>query len=823
MSQPDPGAHPALVPLCHALVDGEVRSIFPPGFPVMLAPAGVFGLEFLVNPLLGAIGVGLVYALLARRASHGVALVTAALWASAPLAIWGSVRLMSDLPATVLMLGSLYALMRGRGAIAGLVAGLSCGLRPASVFFGLAVGPKVFERRAGGSFYAGMTVGGALWIVFLLATLGAPWDSPYTGYSGNMIAPHAGYFAQVGFYLHTIARLHPLMLCLAALALYHRSEGSRTYLLWFLVYVLFYGFWTRLLHAWWETRFVLPSYAALHLLGGLGLAELIHHPRWERVRRGLPFKVAAALAIAGSLVFQVLYARAAGLLDSSFERGYRTDSERVAELTDPRSVVAGVNFTGPLRIYGHRASFLASHADAPRLIDAALDEPRPVYAVLEALERPAIEASPGWRDRYELVEVEPLTMWAALELRRVLPIVEAQGEPGDTVRVAELTVASSDRVSADPRRAVDGARPPDGSDWDGEGTVVLDDVEATIVFQMPEDFWAEAVELTADGNDAYAIETSVDGAAFVPLAVLPAVPEYGLRTRRASLDGASVGRFVRVRAIEGDDHYSVAELRLLGPTPRLRVRDARGETVGELARLVDGVAPADGAAWDGPDSVRIASDASVTFGLPPGNVTGLRVTADGNDTYLVEGSTDGERFVPTGEVPPTGAGMRTRAVRLDRAFRWVRLTPGEGDGLCSIGEVAPIVSTGTVLDLASAPPEDGWAVDDAAARFAARRASLRATGLARDTMYRVTLTIRADATVPESASIAFTFDGTRLERHRLARADGVYHLVVPGRLVRGDGEDVLGFELDDTAAEHRSAIALRRVLFQASRVTPLPD
>jgi hypothetical protein len=111
------------VPLCMVEHAGVVRSFFPPGFSVLLAGAGLVGLEYHLTPFLGALS-GLFMFLVARsRVGPALALATMVAWLGTPLVLWGSTQVMSDLPATTLLLGALFAADRGMTSASGLLVG----------------------------------------------------------------------------------------------------------------------------------------------------------------------------------------------------------------------------------------------------------------------------------------------------------------------------------------------------------------------------------------------------------------------------------------------------------------------------------------------------------------------------------------------------------------------------------------------------------------------------------------------------------------------------------------------------------------------------
>lgn len=108
-------------------------------------------------------------------------------------------------------------------------------------------------------------------------------------------------------------------------------------------------------------------------------------------------------------------------------------------------------------------------------------------------------------------------------------------------------------------------------------------------------------------------------------------------------------------------------------------------------RLTDGKIRKDGTTWNGPRSAILADgDASVTWDLGrPTRLSAMMVQADNNDTFVVEGSLDGETWSPLWTIPrhPT-AGLQTRLTQgLDDTARYVRLGTAQGDGFFGVGEL----------------------------------------------------------------------------------------------------------------------------------------
>lgn len=95
------------------MVDGKWFSIFPPGWPAILALGVAAGLPFLVNPLLAAAAILLSYALVARIASRRLAVLTTLTLAISPWYLAMGASLMSHTLTLVLVLGAWLLISNG--------------------------------------------------------------------------------------------------------------------------------------------------------------------------------------------------------------------------------------------------------------------------------------------------------------------------------------------------------------------------------------------------------------------------------------------------------------------------------------------------------------------------------------------------------------------------------------------------------------------------------------------------------------------------------------------------------------------------------------
>jgi spermidine synthase len=117
---------------------------------------------------------------------------------------------------------------------------------------------------------------------------------------------------------------------------------------------------------------------------------------------------------------------------------------------------------------------------------------------------------------------------------------------------------------------------------------------------------------------------------------------------------------------------------------------------GNTSLVTDGAVAAEGASWDAPAAVKLASRAaSITYDLgEPRKVSALFLQADANDTYKIAGAIDGplgnfRALAEVANVVDRGHGLRTRSVQIEpQTVRYLRIGDAEGDGFFSVSEFA---------------------------------------------------------------------------------------------------------------------------------------
>jgi hypothetical protein len=400
----------ALVPLCMVDHLGVVRSFFPPGFSILLAAFGIVGLEFHVTALLGALGGFSLFVLARARAGAPIAVATMTAWLVAPLTIWGSTMIMSDVSVAALLLIALALAERGRAFLAGLVMGFALGVRPASMLFLPAlvffvqwpVAPSVGARpTALARLVAGGSVAALAWLAFMLVSFGGL-DIPYTGNLSIMSGERFGQHTR--FFLTEIVTQQAPAAGLAVVALVRSPRGSIPYLLWLVPFVVFHAFWGGPLDAWWQARFIAPALPAIFLLAAVGAATL----------RDATKAAPRAFAFVGTIGL-VLYAAwglslspAKHIRSTTWDERYATGARHVASAVPTDALIGAVTFTMPLRYYGGRQSFTWFDRDAPSLIRWALGAGRPVYAVLDPIEQAVQTDAPALRRELDFTVLEDL-------------------------------------------------------------------------------------------------------------------------------------------------------------------------------------------------------------------------------------------------------------------------------------------------------------------------------------------------------------------------------------------------------------------------------
>jgi hypothetical protein len=176
---------------------------------------------------------------------------------------------------------------------------------------------------------------------------------------------------------------------------------------------------------------------------------------------------------------------------------------------------------------------------------------------------------------------------ADLSARDPLPTVRAVVARAGIIILLCLTAAASataDEVSCPPgnllagkspsttqgvkngRRLTDGIMAAEGDPWESELTSAFSGTSGHVVYDLGESVRITAVDLQGDNNDEYIVEVSEDGQSFTPLWTGDPISGQGMRRRGVHGLGGQ-GRYVRLRAQEGDGYYSLSEVQLFCEKP----------------------------------------------------------------------------------------------------------------------------------------------------------------------------------------------------------------------------------------------------------------
>lgn len=371
----------AFVPICMVAHGSVVHSIFPPGFPTLLAAASFVGIEFYVTPLFGALSGLLVFFLARHRAGAVIALGLMVAWYAAPMTFWGSTQVMSDYVATALVLAGILAAERGLPLIAGLILGFALGVRPTCVLsvpiVALSVAPRAWRSLL--PMAVGMAVAIVGWLVFVRVVFGS-FDIPYAGNLHEMRGEHV--VEQLIFLSRQTAEQYAPLVGLALVGLVCSPRTTALYALWFGLFLAVHSLWRNLYDGWWHLRFVASGLPAIVLAASVGTRSL--YDRAAASGQKWP-KPTLLLCSAGVLVVYAVWSftfpHTAFLRQQEFDVQYKRDVDQVAKRVPPNAIIGAREHTIALRLYGHLQSFQWCNVDALALVTAALEQGRSAYVL----------------------------------------------------------------------------------------------------------------------------------------------------------------------------------------------------------------------------------------------------------------------------------------------------------------------------------------------------------------------------------------------------------------------------------------------------------
>ena len=412
---------PAGVPLGFtALPDGRVAPQYPPGYPLLLAAAATWGLEFQLMPLIGVASCLLMFVLVRDlTGDRWVALLWTALWAFCPIVVYGSTTLMSDLVAAAFLAFSYWRYRRGD------VAGSACALvfaicvRPVNGLYLLPFAVVLLRDGRAIRYGLFMLLPATLYGLYNQILFGAPWRTGYSGFDYDLIT---GVFTEhLGFYSwQTTLQLSPLLLLFIPWG-FRRPRGEAVFLAaWFAIYLLFYCFWRSGSGSWWWTRFLLPGYPPLFLLAARGFGEI-------RELLGRKFSGSRRAIVLGALFGLTALVPAYFIQFGAYQRDlwsthkgyiYYQAVQETAGVVPAGSYVGSVELAGAFRLYSPLRSFVSVHGNAPALVDHVLADGHAAYVLVEPWNRnhPAIVSLLA---RYSAEKVQVFNIWGGLALYRL--------------------------------------------------------------------------------------------------------------------------------------------------------------------------------------------------------------------------------------------------------------------------------------------------------------------------------------------------------------------------------------------------------------------
>jgi hypothetical protein len=378
---------PSVVPFGFSvLADGRVVPQYPPGFPLLLAAASIFGLEFHLMPLIGLVSCLVLFQLIRDLTGDRVtAALYAVLWAFFPIVVYGSTTIMSDLVAALFVGVSYLLYRRGRVFWSAFALTFALCVRPTNALYLPVFAVVLLRDRRLIRYGLGLLLPGVLYGFYNYSLYGAPWRTGYFDILPDLVA---GVFVpHLGFYLGQILlQFSPLVLLLCVWG-FRQPWGEKIFFVaWFAVFLLFYCFWRSGGDAWWYTRFLLPGFTPVFLLSALGF----HRVRTlieERLAAG-PRRRAAQIALFVLVGVTPVYYFKFGLDQHdlwSTNKGYAYYEivKETEKTVPPGSYVGSVEFAGSFRLYTSLGSYVSVHDNSPKLVDYVQARGHEAFLIVE--------------------------------------------------------------------------------------------------------------------------------------------------------------------------------------------------------------------------------------------------------------------------------------------------------------------------------------------------------------------------------------------------------------------------------------------------------
>jgi 4-amino-4-deoxy-L-arabinose transferase-like glycosyltransferase len=418
-----PAQYPPIAPLSYFVRDGKVLQQYPPGYPFLMALAGFIGLEFYVTPILGILSIVLMFLLIKDLTDTWIAALFSLLWAFTPIVMYGSTSVMSDLPATVFILLSLYSYRKKKIIPSALALGFSLVVRPTNVLYCLIFLPvllkKTWKDKQWIKFGIYFAVPVSLYSIYNWLVYGAPWKTGYTDFSDHLLT--SVFFNHLVFFIkEIIIQFTPFLVILAIFAIWKKNKDSFFYAGWFLIFLIFYCFWRSGGDMWWWTRFLLPALPALFFLAALGLKDALTfiQSKWKPAK---PLVNISLTILTGIIItYFVIYGFNHGdIWEKNKGKIYYDASKSIGEAVPANSFVGSIEFSGCIRLYAGIETFNSSYyPHSLFLISDLLKKRIPVYVAVEPWNREI----PTIKELFEVFKVEKVMAvkgWSDFYLYRI--------------------------------------------------------------------------------------------------------------------------------------------------------------------------------------------------------------------------------------------------------------------------------------------------------------------------------------------------------------------------------------------------------------------
>ncbi|MBK8858375.1 MAG: hypothetical protein IPN11_12090 [Opitutaceae bacterium] len=376
---------PSVVPYGYVDVGDRALPQYPPGFPLLIALAGIFNLQYFVTPVIGFLGGVLVYLILRGSVSRWTAAVFTLLWAFFPIVAYSSSILMSDMVSAVGLLAAWWLYRRGNLMLSAFALGFSFCVRPTNVLFLIAMVLPLWRDRRMLRYSLWLVLPCALYGLYNHALFGAPWRTGYVGVGQEF---RTEFFAgQFAFYAReTIRQLGWPLAALTVLGLTVPHRDRWFHVLWFVPFLGLYCVWSAGGDRWWWTRFLLPAYAALFFLAAQGFERL---KAWMQNRMSVThWRPAVGALLLGALACTTFYhirlarrEQDVWVQYKGWEYCYAVN--QVAAVAAPGSYVGSLEFAGAQLLYTDLHSFITVYDDAVPLVREVMQRGREVYLLIE--------------------------------------------------------------------------------------------------------------------------------------------------------------------------------------------------------------------------------------------------------------------------------------------------------------------------------------------------------------------------------------------------------------------------------------------------------